>query len=201
MDKNTTAAVKEKMAALKNAKNSELAKISTELTAARTEKTEQQKALKEATENTNFEEYEKAKAGILRASTKIEMLTARYDQIKNKEFVTEKESDETIDAIKAYENELGKKYNEAIAEPLRILEKLTADYNAAIMDAENTMRIWTSEIHANYRSETTTYRNGTNRSDTPVPVRNLRYEGVGSSNLIGELIKNAIIAGIIKGEK
>ena len=143
MKKNVTAEVKEKIAALKHEKNAELAKISTELTAARAEKAEQQKALKDATEATNFEAYEKAKAGIGKASTKIEMLEARYSQIDKKEYLTEKESDETLDALDGYEKVLAEEYIKAIAEPLEIIANKTAEYKAAIRDAENTIKAWT----------------------------------------------------------
>jgi len=200
MKKNVAAEVKNKIAELKSNKNAELAKISAELTAARTEKAEQHHALKNATEATNFEMYEKAKAGISKAETKIEMLEARYSQIERREYLTEKESDAVIDSLKKYENDLAAEYTKAIAEPLATLAKLTADYKAAVADTESTINVWTAEIHANYRSECTIYANGTNRSDRPVPVRQLRFEGIPTSELIETLVKNPTIKQLIGKE-
>lgn len=200
MKKNVTAEVKEKIAALKHEKNAELAKISTELTAARAEKAEQQKALKDATEATNFEAYEKAKAGIGKASTKIEMLEARYSQIDKKEYLTEKESDETLDALDGYEKVLAEEYIKAIAEPLEIIANKTAEYKAAIRDAENTIKAWTYEIHANYRSKTTIYPDGTNRSKTPLPYRQTLFTGIPTSEMLETLVNNPTIKQIINKE-
>lgn len=196
-EKNFIKEVKEKMKTLKADRNAELAKISTDLTAVRTEKAAAEHEIKEASETLDFEKYERAKHEAARAEFKIEMLADRYEQITRHEYLTESESDKVIDGIKEYEDRAAKKYRADIAAPLQTLAEITAAYDQDIAEAEGTMKAWTCSIHANYRSEGTTYANGTNRSDLPVPVRRTAYEGAAEAVKVRKLLQHEDIKKII----
>ena len=197
MPKDIITEVKKQMEKLLSERRSELARISEEISACKTDKATAEDELKKATATLDFDSYEKAKQEFVRAETKIEMLTDRYNQILKNEYLTESESDKVIDSIKAWEHELSEEYHKAIAEPIKTLQELTKKYLAGIKDAENLMRSWTNEIHANYRSETTTYANGTNRSDTPVPVRNVPYTGSQTSKAVNDFVNSMSIKKIL----
>ena len=196
--KTTLESVNERIGQLKSERNQELGKISEELTAARNEKKAAEHDIKTAAEKLNFEEYEKAKHDANRADFKIEMLTKRYDQIQHKEYITEKESDKVIDSLKAYEETLAGDYRNKIKEPLQQLATITADYHRIVNDVEETIKRWCAEIHANYRSESATYQDGTNRAEMPQPVRVAPYYGTPESELLATMLKRENIIAIIE---
>jgi len=183
----TNARIKE----LVDNKAAELLTIQAKVTDARTQKEAAVLAIKDATEKTDLEAYDKAKAEKKAADSAIEMYSARYKMLEEKDFVTEEESDKTIDSLLAYEEELAAEYEAAIQEPLKALVKLQKEYKEAVQAAERTITKWTSTIHENHRSVGTTYANGTNRSEAPVPVHRTPYEGCNASgamrNALGHL--------------
>ena len=149
-----------------------------------------EKDLRDAYERLDLAAYEKAKNEKATAETAAEMYGLRGRQLEEREFLTEAESDATIDALKGYEEELAFEFKKAIEEPIRKLSELQKHYAEAVTEAELAIKRWTSEIHQNYRSENTTYKDGTNRSPVPVPVRRLPYEGSSLSRKIGTFLNN-----------
>ena len=174
---------------LKSQRRAELAKISEELTAVKAERATAESEIKAATEAMDFDSYEKAKRDASRADLKLEMLKARYRQYETKEIVSEEESDKVIASIKIYEAVLGNEYYDAITAPIKQLRALTDKYLEEIRTAENLMVQWTQDIHKNYRSETTTYEDGTNRSPRPVPVRTTPFHGLPVANTVDSFLK------------
>lgn len=195
--KNTPAETIKTIESLEKKKAAELAAIADKINENNKALAEAKKAKQNATESTDLTAYQDAKKKEAEANAAIEMYVARYTQLERREFVTTKESDETIDALLQYETDIAAEYIEAIAGPIAEIKKAHADYIGAVKAAEDAISAWTHRIHANYRASGTTYADGTNISKTPVPVRNAPYFGCEESRMvegfigkIGEKIKS-----------
>lgn len=147
-----------------------------------------QKDMEEAQSNIDAERYLKASDAVRILETKIEMLDKRKKQHEHKELVTEEESDEMIRSLLAHEDEIAEQYEKDVKEPIRKLRSINDAYRADVSYCEATIKRWTSNIHPNYRSETTTYADGTNRSSTPVPVHAIPYFGSAISHRITDFL-------------
>lgn len=175
---------KERIKELTESKAAELLSIQVSITEAKTKKEAANLAIKAATENTDIEAYDKAKADRRKAESEIEMYSARYNMLKNKELVSEEESDRTIDELLSYEEEIAAKFEFDIQEPLKEIKRILEEYNQEVKDTEITIESWTKCIHANYRSATALYANGTNRADTPQEVHKVAYTGGTACDLV-----------------
>lgn len=178
---------------LKDKKKAELEHIDNELKAAAQEYEAACKELKDATENTDIEAFGDAKKKQREAKNKKEMYSARYDQLEKKEFVSEEESDKVIDSLLNYEKELAEDYESKVAQIVEELEGIHTEYMARVAATENTIKDWTSGIHANYRSNVTTVysETGTNRAPYPVPVHYIPYTGCAKSASVNKFIEAA----------
>lgn len=152
--------------------------------------------LRESTEVTDLQAYKKAKEQKKEADIAIEMYNARYIQLKGNKYVTEIESDRTIDELLDYESILTSEYEKQIRHMIEQISKINAEYRDEITRAENTIRRWEHEIHANYISRSgTTYQNGeerSNRSPKPIPVRDMLYFGCPISDMVTTFLKNTL---------
>lgn len=135
------------------------------------------KEMKEATEVMDLSRYENAKNGKKTAEAAIEMYSARYRQLECQELITEEKSDEVINSLLSYEQERGEAFAEEAEKLYTSLRELLRNYLSDIAEAEATIREWTANIHANYRSATTTYADGSNRAPHPVPVHSTPFIG------------------------
>lgn len=195
--KNITKDVQERIKKLTGDKAAELAKIHQKQNEARNQIEAAGLAIREATEVMNLEAYEKATADKRKAQAALDMYNGRYDQIRKQEYVTEAESDSVIDSLLGYEDTLAKDFKKAIAEPLRKLADLHKEYNAAVVDTENTIKNWERNIHANYSTRgMTKYKDPvtgqyTDRSATPVPVHRLPYTGCSEAVQLGLYLERA----------
>lgn len=183
--------VKARMQEMQDKKAAELQAIHEKQTEAQTQKEAAELALKEATERMDLDAYEEAKAAKRKAQTAIDMYSGKYAQISKQEYISEEDSDKVIDSLLAYEDELAAGFKAAVAEPLKKLDELQKAYADAVEDVEQTIRAWTSNIHANYRNNGTTYADGTNRSPQPVPVRRLPYTGCSEAHQLKEYLDKA----------
>lgn len=138
---------------------------------------EQRKALQGATERLDADAYSKAKASIEMLTTQEEMLRARFTQITTAEYVTEEESENTIAALLDYERELEKTFFDKATDIIAELKKLCEKQREDAAEAEKTLLAWTQQIRPNYISPTTTYPDGTRKSQRPVPVHPGGYHG------------------------
>ena len=126
-----------------------------------------------------------------KAQTAAEMYSGRYDQLEKQEYISEKESDEVIDSLLQYEVQLELDFKKALADPLKKLAKIHADYMDAVEDTERTLTAWQQEIHANYNTRGAMARKDpqtgkiTNRSERPVPVHQLPYNGCDEAAHLG----------------
>ena len=176
MEKNVVKATQARIQELKDKKAAELEHIDNEMKLAIQEVDAANKAMQAAMEVTDVEAYGEAKKKQLEARNKREMYSGRYQQLKACEYLTETESDRVIDALMDYEKEIATAYEDQVAEILRNLRAIHDKYVKAKTETENTINIWTREIHANYRSfglsnyldEATGLR--TDRSPRPIPV-------------------------------
>lgn len=182
---------KERMQQMQEKKAGELNAIYERKAEAQTQKEAAELALKDATERMDLEAYEEAKQALRKAQAAIDMYGGRYDQISKQEYISEAESDKVIDSLLAYEDELAAGFKAAVAEPLKKLDELQKAYVDAVEDVEQTIRAWTSNIHANYRNNGTTYADGTNRSPQPVPVRRLPYTGCSEAHQLKDYLDKA----------
>ena len=131
-----------------------------------------------ATRKTDLEAFTEAEKDQKAANTKRAMYSERLKQLEDLDFVTDQESEETINSIIAYEKTIGTQIDERIRESVEALDKLITAYEHEIEDAERTIKDWTGTIHPNYISEGTIYaETGTHYSPVPIPVRRTPYEG------------------------
>ena len=195
--KNITEEVQERIKKLTGDKAAELAKIHQKQNEARTQIEAAGLAIKEATAVMNLEAYEKATADKRKAQAALDMYSGRYDQIRKQEYVTEAESDSVIDSLLGYEKTLEEDFKKAVAEPLKKLAELRKEYEAAVVETENTIKNWERNIHANYSTRgATKYKDPvtgqyTDRSNTPVPVHRLPYNGCSEAIQLGLYLEKA----------
>lgn len=174
---NKAAEVSARIEKLLNDKAQELATIKAELSEAQERRSNAAADMQKAMEATDIKAYERAKLAKQAEESAIEMYSARYKQLEEKEFMTEAESDKVINSILDYEKQLDAEFMKLIARPADKIRDLLAEYRARINEAEHTISNWTHSIHANYISKTTTYADGSNRSPRPQPVRVFSYDG------------------------
>lgn len=147
------------------------------------------RAMQDATEKMDPEAYMDAKALLAEYETASDMYAARQDQILKQEYISEADSDKVIDSLLDYENVLASEFEASIAKPLADLNSLLTKYQQEVDAVERTIADWTYNVHSNYRSQVSTYRNGSKRSETPVPVRNIPFQGSIASRTINDFLR------------
>lgn len=190
--KNLIAEIRERITDMQTTKANELKTVWEKKTQAETEKEAAELALKNATAVMDLEAYEEARAKKHKAQTAIDMYSSKHKQIETQEYISEEESDKVIASILDYEEERAAEFKADLAKLLKPAADLLATYEADIREAEDTIRVWTDSIHANYRSMTTTYQDGTNRCPKPVPVRNLPYNGCSEAAILKTFLEKEI---------
>ena len=173
-------------------KEAESQSIDSQIASAQSEIAKLRETMDDAQETLDAETYVKAKDAARVLQTKIEMLEKRKAQHDKKELISEAESDEVIKSILAHENELAEDFHKDAMELLWQLKERNDKYRAELAASNNTLSRWTNNIHENYRSETTTYADGTNRSPVPVPVRTSPFFGSPLSNKVTDFLKSVL---------
>lgn len=178
MAKNTVEKTKAKMQQIAADKARELEEIQAAIERAQNEEKTADQQIADAVASTDIAAYMDAKARKTTARTTAEMYEERRRQLHTKKFVTEEESDRVIDALLEFEDKRAAAFINAIRPAVDTLAKLQAEYSAEILDAEQTIKRWTEEIHANYSTRgRVCYPSGTDRSATPCPVHAEPYTG------------------------
>lgn len=190
MSRNVVEEVNERIKNLKEKKASELLSLQIKIDEAEQAKAQAENEMAKAIENTELSAYTEAKNKKADCAAAVEMFTARYNQLQAKEFVSEADSDAVIDSIKAYEEELSAELEKDVKPLLQKLAEINKVYKDKVFEAEQTMKAWTSDIHANYRSSVTTFSDGSKRSERPVPVRNYAYLGNPLSERLYHFLSN-----------
>lgn len=191
--KNYAKEITDKINTLKAEKATELEKIHAHIVECQDKQDIAETALKDATERTDLEAYAKADTDIKSAKTALKMYRERYRQLDEREFISEPESDTIITNLIEYEKSLGEELTEAIAEPLRKLCDIYEKYVESIRETETVIKVWETEIHANYHSPGTIYADGTDRAPTAMPVHPLYFDHYFTSDAkrLGEYLKKA----------
>ena len=148
----------------------EIGEIDQHIAVAKSEKAKGEAALQCAIETTNQKNFDSAKSQIAAAESAIEMYSARREQLINKAFISEEESDKVIDSLLAYKTERDGEFIAAISAELSTISKLVSEYDSAYKAMTNTVRDWESQIHANYRNPIVSYPAGVTPQRKPVPV-------------------------------
>lgn len=194
---NVVAEAKDHMRELLDLKAADLETIGTRKREARAQLDAAALAMKRATEVLDMDAYAAAVEDQRKAQTALAMYSARYTQIEQQEYISETESDKTIDALLEYEEELAADFKAAIAAPLQKLDNVLADYLASVKDAEDVITEWQKSVHANYSTRGATTRvdpltgERTDRSETPVPVHRMLYEGCREAEQLRDYLKKA----------
>lgn len=187
--KNKAKEVMSQIERLEGEKAAEVKGIEAELLKARDEMDAANDAAKAASEALDVNAYESAQRAYDSAKIKKRMYTTRKEQIMMHDYVTEEESDKVIDSLLEYQDNLSADYAEAIKPHIDALTTLNREYRGAIAEAESVIVTWCSRIHSNHRSATAIFADGTNRSETPVPVHRVRFEGIPVSGIIDSFLR------------
>ena len=185
--------VKMRMQEMKEKKAGELDAIRQKQAEAQTQKEAAELAIKDATERMDLEAYEEAKQAKHRAQTAIDMYSGRYKQIAAQEYISETESDKVIDSLLEFQKETESRFKADLAEYLRKLAQMAAEYQTTVDGIEQTIVAWTRDIHTNYNSRgTTIYKEtGTDRSPYPIPVRQTPYRGCSEAIMLENYLEKA----------
>lgn len=194
-NKTTLEAVQEHMREMKETKALELERIRQLQRKAGTELEAAETAMRRATEEMNIEAYEEAKTQKQKVQTALDMYASRYSQIRQKEYISEEESDKVIKSLLQYEDELADTFTKSLGTHLKSLEVLYATYINEVRATEDTLRRWTNDIHANYQAEVTSKvlpdGSVTKRMDKPQPVHLVEYTGCTEAKLLGEYLRQS----------
>lgn len=204
---NTTKEVRERMAGMIARKQKDMFEIESAIAEQMDALTAANSMIRDAIERTDPGDYEDAKKAKHKAENTIEMYSRRLEQLREREYLTEKESDEVIDQLLEYEATLDEEFRRDIKAPLQKAAEVLQAYKNAMFETESTLREWQEEIHANYNTrggssfydpETGGY---TDRSPRPVPVHYEFYYGINESNIIGKLLNNPVIMELYQDEQ
>jgi len=106
---------------------------------------------KACSEKSDLKGYEEATGKIEKAKVADEMYAARRSQINSKAFVSEAESDKTVDSVFEYENKLAADYEQRMGEIIKAMLPIQAEYESKVKDAEEALSKWENHIHENTR--------------------------------------------------
>ena len=154
-------------------------------------------AMRQATEEMDAEAYDKAKTEREKANDALAMYTGRFEQITAQEYISEADSDNAIESLLAYEDQLAEDFKAAAAGHLAALAELLNTYREAVTATEWTLTEWQRDIHANYNTRGgTAYYDAitgqhTYRSSNPVPVHAAPYAGCSEAVQLGEYLQKA----------
>ena len=187
----------EKMAELKDNREREEEKVTSEIKALRKSLATAEANLKEATRATDLDAYQEAKAEIGRCKTALQMYEARFAQLNGLSMITEQESDAVIDDLLTYEQNLREDFEKSIEKHIAALAELVGEYDKEVTDIEKAITTWTGTIHSNYRTfgrgsyldKTTGER--VYKSNYAVPVHATPYEGGDAFCLLKDYLKKA----------
>ena len=186
--------VKKRMTELQETKAAQLETIQQKQEELRPQIEEAERDMTQATAAMNVDRYEEAKARLHKLDSALELYRGRYDQIKRQEYITEEESDKVIESLLDYEKTLEADFKAAIAAHLRQLAEILAQYQEDVADTERTMTRWQREIHAYYRSWSSSRIDKatgkrTNRMEHPVPVHSTPYFGCAEAYRLEEYLR------------
>lgn len=180
MEKNVADIVLKRMETLLANRDLEIKKLEDLRAAAEAEKKNCQKLVEDAKDKMDLCAFQEARKKTQDIQDRIELYSARIGKIKNARMVSEEESDSIIDSLTAYEDDMAAEYELEAGKIIEKLRVMTDGYLGRVNETEKAIKQWTTLIHPNFRSSTTTV-NGSNRMDAPVPVHPIAYRGCGAA--------------------
>ncbi len=136
--------------------------------------------------------FEAAQDELKKAILAEQMYRGKLTQLEKKKYITEEESNAVIDALLAYEDELGQAFEDTLRTKLMELKTALDAYKTEIRNTETTIDEWTGNVFPNYRSKSSTYTGPdgqrTNRASSPQPVHPLPYTGNSASQKVHEFL-------------
>lgn len=196
---NRASEVMQRIYEMTEAKKAELEKISKLKTEAEGRYATAGAKMADATAFMDLDAFEKAKQDQAKAKNAMDMYEGRYAQLEKQEYISEEESDGVIDSLLAYEDALEEQFMQDLKEPLAQLRKISQAYTAAVDEAERTIRLWETTIHANYNTRGNAQYfdketgESTNRSPVPYLVHKLPYKGCKEAHVLKEYLERASI--------
>lgn len=175
-----------------SAKNAQLADINARLDELSVELDSAKSAMDAATSVLDEDAFAAAESRLKKAETKIKMCESRREQIASRDYISEDESEKTIDALLAYENTIAAEFKSEVSPLLDALEKLRSEYVDEVKKTEEALRRWTSEIRETYTNRTGSLRivdgQRTNRFDSPQKLHAVQYNGGEVCHSLGKVL-------------
>ena len=185
--------VKDKIKEIEAMKAKDQATVKTELVKARELIDAAENEIQIAVAKMNADAYQDAQDKKRKAETLYKMHSDRNDQITNKLYISESESDGIIEGLLDYEEQLAADFRVAAKDLIGKLSELCDSYSAAVSDTENTIHKWESDIHPYYKSPWSSRLlpdgTRTDRMEEPCPVHRIPYRGCSEFLTIDEFIR------------
>ena len=187
--------IQAQMLNLQAARVAELEEIRQKLAEAREAKEAAELAISDATKKTDLTAFEEASEAAEKASRAVEMYSRRLEQIREREFISEAESDQVINDLLSYEEELEERLKENAAGPLSKLKELVQAYLDEVAATEKTLASWQRDIHPNFHtrgrvsfSDPLTGERS-DRAPAPVPVHPMAFLGCEEALYLSNFLK------------
>lgn len=195
--KNIMQEVQAKIDAIQEKKRQEVFEVELKMVALNTENEKLLDEKIKAMSNMNMDAYKEIEHKIDENRLALKMYSEKLEQVKKQEYITEQESDAVIDSLLDYEKILEKDFVADIKAPIIELRKILNDYFGAVRETEQTIRTWETQIHANYSTRGATFWTDketgktTDRSNKPVLVHSIPYDGCGTAISLNEYLNKA----------
>ena len=143
----------------------------------------------EAIKKSDTKKYQKAESEIEKLKIDLNMYRKRRDLLKNEKGISETESDQVIDLLLELQNKNANNMVESVKPLLSQILEIVKEYYSDMLDIENTIIFWTSNVHANYNSRGAVVKNGSTRLDYIYPVRATPYQGCKEFQVLDKTLK------------
>lgn len=153
------------------------------------ELSEKKKALSDAMDNMNENEFKKVSGKITELENMLMMYQTKKEQLQSNEFISEHESDAVIDKLLALQEENAQDYAREIEPYLRTVLEISQRYWKDVLDIESLITLWSNQVHENYNSRGKVVVNGSTRLPYTTPVRTTPYMGCKEFNIIDDTLK------------
>ena len=180
--KNILDSTQARIRTIKSARAEKLSSLTVELETTYSAIDSQRKRVTEAAASTDIGSYRQEQLKLKELQENAKILEQWIRDLSVSPKVSEKESDDTIAALLAYEDSLENSYKAAAGKLLLELKNLTDKHIAEACAAEQVLTNWTNDIRANYKSSSyisgsTQGEDGMYKGDKPVSVHPVGYRG------------------------
>lgn len=187
--------VRARIEALTAKKAAEMEIISSGLTKAQDRKRAAAAAAEAAYESMDLEALRQAEAEVSEAELAERLYSARLNQLRAQEMVTEEESDQVIGSLRGYLRDEERSFEISLGVILREMQTLYDSHIEDVRNAESAIRSWTTNVHKNYQSENSSFYDSktgtyTHRAPYPVPVPTSDGQGGGTARMVNHFLVN-----------